>query len=255
MTSTVSHESVNILGVPVSALDQAQLLEVIDCCIQERRKCLVLSGNVHSCNLAYEQEWLRRFFQRADIVRLDGQGLRWGATLLGRSLPPRTTWADFAWALAERASARSASLFFLGGRPGVAELAAARLRERHPALNVVGCADGYFDKSPNSDENEAILAQIAAVRPDMLIVGFGMPTQEKWLSHNLERIEATVILTGGAVFDYVSGELTRAPGWMTDHGMEWLGRLLIEPRRLWRRYLIGNPLFFWRVLKQKIKSR
>jgi N-acetylglucosaminyldiphosphoundecaprenol N-acetyl-beta-D-mannosaminyltransferase len=79
-----------------------------------------------------------------------------------------------------------------------------------------------------------------------------MPLQERWLMENWDHIDANVALTGGAVFDYVSGELQRAPRWMTDNGLEWLGRLLIEPRRLWKRYLIGNPLFIWRVLKQRL---
>ncbi|MEZ4642784.1 MAG: WecB/TagA/CpsF family glycosyltransferase [Chloroflexota bacterium] len=79
-----------------------------------------------------------------------------------------------------------------------------------------------------------------------------MPVQEKWLLENRENLNVNVIMTGGAVFDYVSGELQRAPKWMTDNGLEWLGRLLIEPRRLWRRYLVGNPVFLWRVLKQRL---
>jgi len=227
-----SSQKLRILSVPLSLLDEEQLLA--------------------SVNLAYEQPWLRDFFDQADIVRLDGAGVRLGAWVLGYRTPPRMTWADFAWSLAELASTRGYSLFLLGARPGVAEIAGDRLKTRFPDLRIAGIHHGYFDKTPGSPENEAVIAQINAVKPNILIVGFGMPLQERWLMENWDRIDANVALTGGAVFDYVSGELKRAPRWMTDHGLEWLGRLIIEPRRLWKRYLIGNPLFLWRVLKQRL---
>jgi N-acetylglucosaminyldiphosphoundecaprenol N-acetyl-beta-D-mannosaminyltransferase len=134
----------------------------------------------------------------------------------------------------------------------VADKAAANLKARFPDLRIVSTHHDYFDKTPGSAENEAVIEQINAVKPNILIVGFGMPLQERWLMENWDHIDANVALTGGAVFDYVSGELQRAPRWMTDNGLEWLGRLLIEPRRLWKRYLIGNPLFIWRVLKQRL---
>lgn len=143
-------------------------------------------------------------------------------------------------------------MFFLGSKPGIAEKAAQRLQERHPNLVIAGTHHGYFDKTPGSLENEAIIQQINAARPNILIVAFGMPLQEKWLMENWERIDANIALTGGAVFDYISGELARAPRWMTDNGLEWLGRLLIEPGRLWKRYVIGNPLFLWRILLQRL---
>lgn len=97
-----------------------------------------------------------------------------------------------------------------------------------------------------------VIEKINKVRPNILLVGFGMPVQEYWLQENWEKIDTNIALTGGAVFDYLSGELRRAPRWMTDHGLEWLGRLIIEPRRLWKRYIIGLPLFFLRVLLFKL---
>lgn len=227
------------------------MLAVLGMLVTLGKRGMVLSGNVHSLNLAYRQAWLRLFMNHADLVRLDGAGLRLGARVLGHPTPPRATWADFAWQLAAFAEPRGFTFFFLGGRPGVAEKAAARLRERHPDLQIVGTHHGYFDKTPGSPENEAVVHAINAVKPNILIVGFGMPIQERWLMENWDRIDANVALTAGAMFDYVSGELRRGPRWMTDHGLEWLARLIIEPRRLWKRYLIGNPLFLWRVLKQR----
>lgn len=240
-----------LLGTQVTILNRSQLLMELASRIRERRKSLVLSGNVHSFNLAYENPWLRHFFNQADIVRLDGAGLRLGAKILGVDTPPRMTWADFAWELAALCEIHDFSLFFLGARPGVAEKAAQELLTRHPRLRFAGIRDGYFDKKKGSPENTAVIRQINAAQPDILVIGFGMPLQERWLSENWADLNATVTLTGGAVFDYVSGELQRAPKWMTDNGLEWLGRLLIEPRRLWKRYVVGNPLFLWRVLKQR----
>ena len=175
-----------------------------------------------------------------------------GAWFLGYKIPERITYADWTWQLAELAVSRDFTLFFLGARPGIAEKAATKLREKFPSLNVVGTHHGYFDKTRDSVENKKVIDEINLAKPDILIVGFGMPVQEQWLMENWEDIDAKVALTGGAVFDYISGELQRGPRWMVDYGFEWLARLLIEPRRLWRRYIVGNPLFLWRVFKQKI---
>ena len=250
-----SCQPIEILGVKATCCDKETLLNHIGDMVDIGEHQIVLSGNVHSLNLAYEHRWLREFFNRAQLVRIDGAGVRLGARILGYTLPERITWADFAWDLAEFSAGRGHRLFFLGGRPGVARAAADRLRARFPELRVVAVHHGYFDKTPGCEENEAIVSMVNGARPDILIVGFGMPLQERWLMENWERLDVSVALTGGAVFDYVSGSLTRAPGWMTDNGLEWLGRLLIEPRRLWRRYLIGNPLFMWRIVKQRLFGR
>jgi N-acetylglucosaminyldiphosphoundecaprenol N-acetyl-beta-D-mannosaminyltransferase len=249
---SIKNERRSVLGIQLSTCDQAELLDAIGQGIKTDNKMTVLSGNVHSFNLAYRQSWLRDFFNQADIVRLDGAGVRLGAWILGHQTPSRMTWADFAWDLAVYAEQQEINIFFLGAHPGIADKAAAKLKARYPDLHIVGTHHGYFDKTPGSPENEAVIAEINAVKPNILIVGFGMPLQERWLMENWERIDANVALTGGAVFDYVSGELQRAPRWMTDNGLEWLGRLIIEPRRLWKRYIIGNPLFLWRVFKQKL---
>ena len=212
----------------------------------------VLNVNVHALNLCYRDPALRAFFNAAPVVFCDGVGVMFAARILGRRLPERITYADWAWELASFAESEGISLFFLGARPGIAQKAAVRLLARHPELRVVGIHHGYFDHAPQSPENETVLEEINAVRPDILLLGFGMPSQERWLMHNWDRIDARVALTGGAVFDYVSGELERGPRLLTDNGFEWLARLFIEPKRLWRRYLVGNPLFLLRVLKQRL---
>ncbi len=244
--------AIKLLGIPLTLCDRAELLTAIHNHIQTGQKTVILSGNVHAFNLAYENPWLRDFFNRADIVRLDGAGVRLGARLLGIDTPPRMTWADFAWDLAELCEQNEFALFFLGAKPGIAAKAAQQMQAKHPRLRFAGIQHGYFNKEKGSAENTAVIDHINQSQPHILIVGFGMPLQEKWLSQNIDDLNVPVIMTGGAVFDYVSGELRRAPQWMTDNGLEWLGRLLIEPRRLWKRYLLGNPLFLWRVFKQRL---
>ena len=246
-----SPPSLTLLGTQLTLYDQADLLAFIGAAIAAGEKRLILSGNIYSYNLAYEQPWLRTFFNHADVVRVDGAGVRLGARLLGHATPPRMTWADFAWDLADYAAAHQYRCFLLGAKPGIAERAAVKLQEHAPNFRIVGTHHGYFNKETAHPENQAVINQINGLQPDLLIVGFGMPLQERWLAANWAQLTPRVTMTGGAVFDYLSGELTRAPQWMTDHGLEWLGRMLIEPRRLWRRYVIGNPQFFWRVAKQR----
>ena len=249
--STVSIKAVDILGVSVHSLTVEELHTAIADVIESSQRALVLNVNVNCMNLALAHPWLHRFLNEAPIVFCDGAGVMLGARILGHRIPERITYADWIWQLAAFVEPRHFSWFFLGARPGVAETAAARLQERFPALRIEGIQHGYFDKRPGSQENEAVVRHINRVKPNILVLGMGMPMQEKWLMENWEKLEANIALTGGAIFDYLSGELKRAPQWMTQNGMEWLGRLLIEPGRLWQRYLIGNPKFLGRVLLQR----
>ena len=216
---------------------------------------LVLNANAHCLNLCYQDPKLRDFLNGAEVVFCDGAGVMLAARMLGRRIPQRITYADWIWQLADLAAAQGFSLYLLGARPGVAREAAMRLRERYPDLEIVGFRHGYFDHSAGSPENEAVVEEIKASAPDILLVGLGMPLQERWLMENIDRLDAGVALTGGAVFDYVSGRLRRGPRLLRENGFEWLARLLAEPRRLWRRYLIGNPLFLLRVLRQRLGAR
>lgn len=218
-------------------------------------RAVVLNINAHALNLACRDAALRDYFNRADVVFCDGAGVRLAARFLGGRIPARITYADWMWRLAALASEEGFSLYLLGARPGVVERAADRLAGSYPNLRIAGAHHGHFDHATGASENEMIVREINAAAPDILVVGFGMPLQERWLMENRYRLNARVALTGGAVFDYVAGELRRGPRLLTDNGFEWLARLLIEPRRLWRRYLIGNPLFLARVLRQRISGK
>jgi N-acetylglucosaminyldiphosphoundecaprenol N-acetyl-beta-D-mannosaminyltransferase len=242
---------VNVLGVGVDPVTVGELHAGIKRLVESGERGTVLNVNANCLNLLYRDAALRGFFDDADLVFCDGAGVMLAARLLGRRIPERITYADWAWRLAAFAEAEGLSLFLLGAGPGVAERAAQRLRMLHPGLRISGVEHGYFDHSPGSRENRAVLRKVNAARPDILIVGLGMPLQERWLMENRGAIDANVALTGGAVFDYVSGGVRRGPRLLTDNGFEWLARLIVDPHRLWRRYLLGNPLFLLRVLGQR----
>jgi N-acetylglucosaminyldiphosphoundecaprenol N-acetyl-beta-D-mannosaminyltransferase len=243
---------VEILGVGVDQVSVEELHEEVARLVR-RRNGLVINVNAHGLNLCYEDKELRDFFAAADVVFCDGAGVRLAARMLGERPPQRITYADWLPRLAGFAEERGFSLFFLGAGEGVAEGAARRLRASHPGLDVRGVRPGFFDHRFGSPENEAVVAEINAVGPDVLLLGLGMPLQERWLMENRHKLDFGVALTGGAVFDYASGRLRRGPRLLTDNGFEWLARLLAEPRRLWRRYLFGNPLFLTRVLAQRLE--
>ncbi|MDE0671787.1 MAG: WecB/TagA/CpsF family glycosyltransferase [Caldilineaceae bacterium] len=255
MFSEKVSEGVSVLGIGVDPLTVPELHGRVADAVQAEDRVTFLHVNVHAFNLACRYPWLHDYLNSADLVVCDGAGVQLAARLLGGRLPARITYADWIWQLAAFAELEGFTLFLLGARPGVAQEAALRLRERYDRLNIVGCHHGYFDHRPDSADNLRVIEAINAASPDILITAFGMPLQERWLADNRVRLDVRVALAGGAVLDYVSGRLARGPRWMTDNGLEWLARLLIEPGRLWRRYLVGNPQFLGRVVLQRLRMR
>jgi N-acetylglucosaminyldiphosphoundecaprenol N-acetyl-beta-D-mannosaminyltransferase len=246
--------SVSVLGVRIHTLSLETFLALTEQTIARQQRAIIAYANVHGLNLAYKTPWFRAFLNRSDIVFCDGFGVKWGARLLGYEIPRRFTPPDWLDSLATQAAHQERTLYLLGSRAGVAEKAAARFQQRTPGLLIAGTHHGFFDKNRDSTDNRAVVQAVNAAAPDVLMVGFGMPLQEQWLMENWDDLRVNVALTVGAAFDYLTGEVRRGPRWMTDHGLEWLSRLIIEPRRLWRRYLLGNPLFLWRILRQRLHA-
>jgi N-acetylglucosaminyldiphosphoundecaprenol N-acetyl-beta-D-mannosaminyltransferase len=248
-------EKIQILGVGVDNYPLVDLLARMDEILQRRQRAVIVYVNAHALNLAYKDSRFQHFLNSAEIVFCDGFGIRLAARLLGYPAPPRYTSPDWISLLAEGCAQHGYGMYFIGARSGVAEKAAATLCKAYPGLNICGVHHGFFDKSPNSIENAQVVAEINRLAPDILVIGLGMPTQEYWIEENWPELKVNIALPVGAMFDYLSGETQRAPHWMTDHGLEWLGRLVIEPRRLWRRYLVGNPRFISLVLRELLLQK
>lgn len=241
---------VDVLGVGVDRFDRAGLFARVGELVHARGRATVAYANVHVLNTATGDAALRDFLNAADVCYCDGSGVVLGAKLLGETLPERMTGADWIWDLARLAEGRW-RLFWLGSEPGVTEAAAKKLQERHPALHV-DTDHGYHAKE--GAENDALIARINACRPDIVLVGMGTPVQERWVAANRARIDAPVVWVLGATADFISGKVSRGHPLLYNH-QEWLARLLTEPRRLWRRYLIGNTVFLARILGQRLAGR
>jgi N-acetylglucosaminyldiphosphoundecaprenol N-acetyl-beta-D-mannosaminyltransferase len=239
-------EKVSLLDVKIDALSLDQLLSEINSSIHGNQKVVLSYVNIHGINLAYSSPWFRILLNQSFLTFCDGVGIKIAARLTGQRLSHRFTPPDFMEQVCESSALHGWKIYFLGARPGVAQRAADRLIGTFPELKIK-TYDGYFDKARDSLENYGVIADVNYFQPQILIVGFGMPLQEKWISENLEDLNINIAFPVGALFDYLSGETWRAPHWVTDNGLEWLARLLVEPHRLWKRYLVGNPLFFWRL--------
>lgn len=245
-----SVQEVNLLGVRIDNISVENVIGVIENSINICSKIIVSNVNVHALNLAYEIPWFRNFLNKSHLVFCDGFGVHLGAKISGQKLNYRFTPPDWIDSLCEVAVQKHFSMYFLGSRPGIAELAAENLMDRHPGL-VIYSQHGFFDKTGN--ENEEVIVKVNDSKAKIVFVGMGMPLQEKWINENFKRLsDVSVCLPVGAMFDYVANVIPRGPKWMTDHGLEWLARMLIEPKRLWKRYIIGNPKFIYRVLLQRL---
>jgi len=208
----------------------------------------VMYANAHVLNQSRGTPALRDALECADLVYCDGYGVRLAAKALDAPIPHRMTGADWIWGLAATCELAQESVYLLGSEPGVARQAAAELGRAYPDLEVAGHHHGYF--TPGSPHDDRVVEDVNARRPSILLVGMGTPKQELWVQANAHRLDVDVLWTVGALFDVVSGKVPRAPGWLADNGLEWIFRLAIEPGRMWRRYLLGNPVFVHRVLAQ-----
>ena len=206
--------------------------------------------NIHVFNLAQENPGVRRALADADLVYCDGEGIRLGARLLGEPALTRMTAADFIEDVAAFLATERLRLFWVGGRQGVAERAVQALAARYPGLDIAGTHHGYFAK--DREESDRVVAAINAATPNVVIVGLGSPTQELWLRRVRQRIDAPVVWALGATADNLAGVQWRAPRWMAQNKLEWLWRLAANPRRMFARYVIGNPLFIARVLRARL---
>jgi N-acetylglucosaminyldiphosphoundecaprenol N-acetyl-beta-D-mannosaminyltransferase len=240
-----------ILGVDVAAVTVDGFIDLMIEAARERRRWRVGYVNAANYNLAARDSRYAEALRSFDLVYADGQAVVWAARYLGRPIPERVNAGDFFVRFCRRCARAGISLYLLGSRPGVAERAAECFRSNAPGLRILGFQHGHFDPAQSGPVVEAI----NAADPDILVIGMGSPRQELWAAENFERLHVGVAWTVGALFEYFGGERRRAPLWMRKAGLEWLFRLALEPRRLWRRYLVGNWQFLWKVWKERRNER
>lgn len=235
----VSH----VLGIPIDRLTQTSFLIRLERFIATGTTHIVLYANADGMNQAVRDRRYARILQEADLVCADGMGVVWASKLTSKPLTERVNVGDMMAPFCALAAQKGYRLFFLGGAPEVAEQAAVRCRRQFPGLQIVGTHHGYFALN----ESDAVIKQINRGRPHVLLVGMGVPRQEKWIWQHRDTLHVPVLWGVGALFDYYAGKTPRAPVWMRRLGLEWCFRLMVEPRRLWQRYLVGNAFFVLRT--------
>ena len=239
----------NILGVGVSAVDMAQAVAQIACWIEEGAREYVVVACVNDIMHAHRDPALRRMTNAAGMVTPDGMPLVFLSRWLGQAHVDRVYGPDLMLAASTMLAERGYRSFYYGGAEGVAERLAEVMEARFPGLRTAGAYAPPF-RALSPEEDAAIVARINAAKPDVVWVALGCPKQTVWMAEHRALLDAPVLVGVGAAFDFHTGRIPQAPRWMQRHALEWLFRLLTEPRRLWRRYLIHNPLFVWYVALQ-----
>ncbi len=244
-----ANDRVNILGVGAMPLDLGKAVAMLEQWRVEGRREYVCLISVHGLVMAQREPAVRSALNCCGLAAEDGMPLVWWSRLAGFSQARRVCGSDLLDQVCAYGVPRKYRHYFYGASPRVLELLVDRLQRRHPGLVVAGYNSPPF-RPLSKAEDAADVAAINETRPDFVWVGLGMPKQEKWMVEHLGKIEATALIGVGAAFDFHAGTKPRAPVWMQRSGLEWLFRLLTEPRRLAHRYLIDNALFVGHMLQQ-----
>jgi N-acetylglucosaminyldiphosphoundecaprenol N-acetyl-beta-D-mannosaminyltransferase len=250
-------QRIKLFGVPIDHLNCSQVLEHLDRFVSEKKAHQVITPDTLAILRARTDKQYLDITKKADLVTPDGAGILWATAFLEEPLPERITGIDMINYICQLAVRKKYKIYLLGAERNVIEKAAKNLIERYPGINIVGYHHGYFDnsnstKNDTSEENENIIIQeIKDKKPDFLLVGMGVPKQEFWIFKHKDELEVPVCIGIGGSFDVISGKIPRAPLWMQNHGMEWIYRLIREPKRIKR--VIVLPYFIWLILLGKIE--
>jgi N-acetylglucosaminyldiphosphoundecaprenol N-acetyl-beta-D-mannosaminyltransferase len=241
-----------LLGV---AFDRVAMDGAVEACLAwcrgPRAPHTVVTVNAsHVCMIRRDPE-LRDACRAGDLVLADGMPLVWTSRGTGAALPDRVSGCDLMARLLAEAGRHALRVYFLGARRDVVAALAEKAARDHPGLVVAGFRDGYFGEA----EHPALVEEIRALRPDLLFVGMPSPFKETWCERHRERLGVPVIMGVGGSFDVLAGRVRRAPRWMQRSGLEWSWRLLMEPRKMWRRYLTTNSEFLWLAAREILARR
>jgi N-acetylglucosaminyldiphosphoundecaprenol N-acetyl-beta-D-mannosaminyltransferase len=242
-------ERVNILGVGISAIDMSSAVERCTWLLDARGKGYVCVTGVHGIMEAQRDPGFRDILNRSFLCTPDGMPTVWMGWMRGHSAMRRVYGPDFMLELCRSLVAGGRRHFLYGGAPGTVQRLRHRLERLVPGIEIVGAYTPPFRPLSPAEEDD-VIASVAAAGPDIVWVGLSTPKQERFMAHMLPRLETRLMIGVGAAFDIHAGLLRDAPGWVKASGLQWLYRLLLEPRRLWRRYLANNPRFVWQVALQ-----
>lgn len=234
-----------VVNCGIDALTFRETLVEVEHLIHMRRPAQHCVVNASKTVQMDKDPRLRKIVSSCALVNADGQSLVWASRLLGRSIPERVTGIDLFEALLHLAAVRGYGVYFLGARREVLEEVVARARREHPALRICGWHDGYWDAA----HDEEVVTQVRRSRPDILFVAMPSPRKEYWLAERLEKLDVPFSMGVGGSFDVYAGKIKRAPLWMQRMGLEWSYRLMQEPLRMCKRYVIGNLKFAYLVLE------
>lgn len=237
--------------VPIHAIDLRAACAQIDTFIRDRLPHYYVAVNAAKVVECQRNETLRHAIEEAHLSTADGEAVVWAARLLGQVVPERVAGIDLMQAMLARAAERGYSVYWLGATAPIVEACVAKARSSYPSLRIVGHRDGYFGPA----EEAGIVGAIRAAAPDILLLGFGTPAKEYFMRRHYRALGVPFVMGVGGSFDVFAGQVARAPRWMQRAGLEWLFRLAQEPRRLWKRYLVGNTLFIHLVVRELIARK
>jgi N-acetylglucosaminyldiphosphoundecaprenol N-acetyl-beta-D-mannosaminyltransferase len=240
-------EKVDLLGVEFDNITMAQALNLIKNTIIAGKRRFICFVNPDCLNKIFTDGSYSDILRRADNVFPDGIGINIGCKLIKNPMRENINGTDMLPFLCELCSQNGWGMYFLGAAPGVAEKMSELLVQRYPALKICGYRHGFFDGS----QNDEVVADINRSGAKLPLVALGVPMQEKWIARNRGTLNIPVVMGVGGLFDFYSGNIRRAPIWLRELGCEWIYRILQEPGRMWKRYVIGNPVFLYRVIKWK----
>jgi len=245
------HKHFNVLGVRVSSINMSIAMETIEGWIERHEPNYVTVTGVHGVMESQVDPDMRRIHNQAGMVTPDGMPLVLLGRYNGNKNVERVYGPDLMLALCEKSITNGYRHYLYGGNEGVPELLKSRLEQRFSGIKIVGTYSPPFRVLSNEEDEKAIKT-INSAKPDIVWVGLSTPKQERWMAEHVGRLEGPVLIGVGAAFDFHAGLKKQAPLWMQKSGLEWLFRLLTEPRRLWRRYLRNNPLFILLIIQQAL---
>ena len=243
----VSQDVVSILGISIHNMTMSDALDWIVARAASDSPGRVCFVNADCANIAYRNRDYLTLLHESELVLADGIGMKLAGKMLGRDIRQNVNGTDLFPRLCESLTGTSAGIYLLGARPGVAEKVRDWIVEHYPSTLVSGYRDGYFSPA----EEPEVICDIARSGAAILLVAFGAPRQDVWIHRHLAATGVKVAMGVGGLFDFYSGRVPRAPVWMREVGAEWLYRFFQEPRRMWRRYFVGNAVFLWRVIRAR----